>query len=52
MDAEIDVRSVENPELTNALSLHGEDQNIAMHASPTAGIVFFVLFSLFPVHLP
>ena len=38
-DAEVKVHSVENPELANVLSLYpGVGQNIATHASPTAGI--------------
>ena len=42
-DADIQVRSVENPELTNVLSLKpGVGQIIAMHASPTARTVVLV----------
>ena len=50
-DADIQVRSVENPELTNVLPLKpGVGQIIAMHASPTARIVFLVFFFTTPVH--
>ena len=45
-DSEIKVPSVENPELTNCLSLKpGVGQNIAMHASPTARNNLLVLIS-------
>ena len=44
VDAEINVCSVENPELTNVLPLKpGGGQNIAMHALHTARNFLFVL---------
>ena len=52
-DAEIKVPSVENPELANVLPLKpGVDENIAMHALPTARNFFFVLILTFPVDSP
>ena len=53
VDAEIEVPSVEDPEVTSVLPLKpGEGQNIARHASPTARSSFLVLISSFPVHSP
>ena len=52
-DAEINIPSVENPELKNVLPLTpGVGQNIAMLASSNARSFFLVLFSTFPVHSP
>lgn len=52
-DAEVKVSTIENPELTDALSLKcGVAQNIATDASPTARNVFLVRISTFPVHSP
>ena len=49
-DAEINVPSVENPELTSALPLKPVvDHNAATHASPTAKNVLFVLLPTFSV---
>ena len=47
------VPSLENPEVTDFLPLKpGIGQNIAIHAFPTAIIVFLVLISTFSVHSP
>ena len=48
-DAEIEVPSVENQELTNELKL-GVCQNIAKRASPAARNFFLALIHKFPVH--
>ena len=51
VDAELDVLSVENPELTNVLPLKPAlGQNIATHTSPSARYFFLALFSAIPVH--
>ena len=53
MDAEIEVSSVENPEMTDVLPLNpGVGQNIATHASLIARNFFLVLISTFLVHSP
>ena len=46
-DAEVMVPSIKDPELPNVFPLKpGVDQNIAMHASPTAKGVFLAKFDL------
>ena len=49
-DAEINIPSVGNPELTNVLDVQPRvGQNIALHALPTARNFFLVPSSTFPV---
>ena len=50
-DAENKASTIENSDLPYVLPLKpGVGQNTATHASPTAGNVFLVLISTFPVH--
>ena len=50
---EVKFPSVENPKLTNVLTLKsGVDQNIATHATPIARTFFHVKISTFPVLFP
>ena len=52
-DAEINIPSVGNPELTSVLDVQPRaGQNIALHALPTASNFFLVPGSTFPVQSP